>query len=158
MTTIPSVVNDKITETVNISEHSKEFISDSLLSENSTTLKFNNVSSLPFYSSSVKPIPSSLKISDSNSTTIISNTKLPVFNNISNSSEKFHNKYMKPNRASIEGKNIAFSYTTVVCLTALSVILICALIGFITYKRLQAYWYRRHYSRVDFLIDGLYEM
>ncbi|KAB7508136.1 hypothetical protein Anas_03784 [Armadillidium nasatum] len=37
----------------------------------------------------------------------------------------------------------------------LVVLILCSCVGFVAYKRLYAYWDRRHYSRMDFLIDGL---
>ena len=33
-----------------------------------------------------------------------------------------------------------------------------AVVAFVAYKKLQDVWSRRHYNRMDFLIDGMYDL
>lgn len=64
----------------------------------------------------------------------------------------------KPATASMNDDTPQRSSNTAVVVSVFIVIIVCALVGFVGYKRFSAYWNRRHYSRVDFLVDGLYEM
>lgn len=40
----------------------------------------------------------------------------------------------------------------------LIIIVICLVIGFFAFRRLRESWYRRHYRKMDFLVDGMYNL
>lgn len=70
---------------------------------------------------------------------------------------KHASKHLKPAVAVDAVSNKALDNTPVIMGVTFGVLLIVVL-AIVAYKRLQDVWSRRHYDRMDFLIDGMYDL